>query len=203
MSDQAQTVTVSQRPERDFCNAEDPRTADDTSSHLRGCTGEHVPSLWLAVGQMYRCRLVLSLQKVLVKHRAIPQHATGLESWATADHSTVGDYSTYQYGAQSRFIGSTSLTNIPTNEPANQTTNKPTNPAQAIIQTFNLSAVVAAASALPTGTNAASCTLPTHARKSLTRGRAHADRQQTAKDLLVGASRRDSWYSGFFHSSAA
>ena len=33
------------RNERDHCNAEDLRTADDKSSHLHVCTGEHVPSL--------------------------------------------------------------------------------------------------------------------------------------------------------------
>ena len=79
LSGQSETVAVSECPARDFCNAEDPRTADDTSSHLHGCTGEHVPSLWFAVGQLYRCRPVLSLQKVLVKIRAVPEHATGLE----------------------------------------------------------------------------------------------------------------------------
>ena len=44
-SDQSQTVTVSERPERDHCNVEDLRTADDMSSHLHICTGEHVLSL--------------------------------------------------------------------------------------------------------------------------------------------------------------
>ena len=79
LSGRSQIVTVSERPERDFCNTEDLRTADDTSSHLDGCTGEHVPSPWFVVGQLYRCRPVLSLQKVLVKIRAVPEHATGLE----------------------------------------------------------------------------------------------------------------------------
>ena len=80
----------------------------------------------------------------------------------------------------------------PTNEPANQTTNQLTDEAQAILQTFIFPAAVAV--------NAASCTLPTHAPKSLTRGRAHADRQQTAENLLIEASRHDLWYSGFFPS---
>ena len=51
LSGRSQTVTVSQRPERD-CNAEDLRTADDTSSNLYGCTGEYLPSLWFVVGKM-------------------------------------------------------------------------------------------------------------------------------------------------------